>query len=46
MKWQLDMLADHSIHFYIEHMARAVDQEDKDDTKAARSSNKKTSARR
>jgi triacylglycerol lipase len=46
MKWQLDMLADHSIHFYIEHMARAVDQEDKDDAKAARSSNKRTSARR
>jgi triacylglycerol lipase len=27
MKWQLDMLADHSIHFYIEHIARAVKQE-------------------
>jgi hypothetical protein len=27
MKWQLDLLADHSIHFYIEHIARAVKHE-------------------
>ena len=29
MKWRLDMLADHSVHLYIEHIARAVEQEER-----------------